>query len=424
MNKTFLIMTRECMETIKSRTFLASLLLTPILIGAMTFVSSRAEKSIRQTTRPTRTIVIADRSPGLGSELKKALTQYNTANANRKLTFVDAEPESGLKPIPEGPSESVKSRIDSGAIDGYLVIAGDVVGGTGQATLFSKSRNVGDFEFSATVSGVVDSAVQQARFARNNLSPALIDELRKSVPFRQMEAGGGGGAKRPGMGVVMVPFIFMFLMFMGCFATGQLLLTSLIEEKSNRVMEVLLSSVSPMQLMAGKILGLAMAGLVLIAVWGCAGYAAAVSQGYTNIVSGMNVFYFLIYYVLGFFIFASMFAAAGSVCNSVKEAQNLIMPINIFAIAPMMVWMPITQDPNGTMATVMSFLPPCASTVMLLRIMSAHGVSTFQIVGSIVWLAICVVGFVWAAGKIFRTGVLMYGKAPTLPEVLKWLRYK
>jgi ABC-2 type transport system permease protein len=213
-------------------------------------------------------------------------------------------------------------------------------------------------------------------------------------------------------------------MFMGVFGSAQFMLNSVIEEKNARVMEVLLAAVSPFELMAGKILGLTTAGLTLVAVWGGGALVAANVRGLTHIMSPALMIYFAVYFLLGFVLISSILAAIGSVCNTTKEAQALMGPIRIILVLPMVVWFYIVQNPNSTLALVMSFIPPITPMIMILRVAARPDLPLIQIVGSLVLLAVSVPVVVWASAKIFRTGILMYGKPPSLRELLRWVRYR
>ena len=221
---------------------------------------------------------------------------------------------------------------------------------------------------------------------------------------------------------MMVPFFFCFMMFMGIFGTGQHMVTSVIEEKSNRVMELLLSSVSPLQLMAGKIIGLAGVGLTVMALWAAAAVFAARQKGIMIEVPPAILPYFAIYFVLGFLLFSAILAAIGSVCNTIKEAQGLLMPVSMLLVVPMVAWFNLVQSPNSALAVTLSFVPPVAPMVMMLRLCADPHLPLAQTLGSIALLAASVPAAIWAAGKIFRTGALMYGKRPTLREMFRWLR--
>jgi len=225
----------------------------------------------------------------------------------------------------------------------------------------------------------------------------------------------------------MMSFFFMFMMFMGIFGMGQHMLTSVIEEKNSRVIEVLLSAVSPFELMAGKILGLAGISLTVMSLWS----AAAIGTAYYGAAHWWNVTlelptgilpYFVIYFILGFLLFSSILAGVGSICNTIKEAQSLMMPISFIFILPMIAWFNLAQHPDGPLARVLSFLPPLTPIVMTLRLAVSQDISLLEVFASIIMLAVFVPVVMWLAAKVFRTGILMYGKRPGLREIVRWLK--
>ena len=220
----------------------------------------------------------------------------------------------------------------------------------------------------------------------------------------------------------MGAFIYFFVMFMSMMTPSQMLLTSLIEEKSSRVVEVLLSAVSPLELMAGKILGLVAVGLTTAAVYVAALSVVAGSTGLLQAPSATLLALFLVYYVLGFAIYASLFASVGAACNSLKEAQTVMFPLSLILVGPFMFWMTIVQHPNGLFAVALSLFPPTAPTVMILRIAILPTPPWLEVAVSLLLLAASVPCVAWAAAKIFRTGVLLYGKPPKLGEILRWVR--
>jgi ABC-2 type transport system permease protein len=220
----------------------------------------------------------------------------------------------------------------------------------------------------------------------------------------------------------MIPFFFMYLMFMGIAIMGKDLLNGIIEEKNSRIIEVLLSALSPFELMAGKILGLGAVSLTVIGLWAGGAYGAARWLGLPiEITPGLGVA-FVIYYVLGFLLFSSIMVAAGSVCNSLKETQSLMMPFMLVAIVPMLAWLRLVQDPHGSLARALSFVPPMTPMVMILRLASTPDIGIAEVLFTMALLAATVIGAIWIAAKVFRTGILLYGKRPGLGEVLRWLR--
>jgi ABC-2 type transport system permease protein len=200
------------------------------------------------------------------------------------------------------------------------------------------------------------------------------------------------------------------------------MLSSIIEEKNSRIIEVLLSAVSPFQLMAGKILGLAGIGLTVMALWSAAAYAAALWQGLNVDVGHELMVYFIIYYILGYLLFSAILTGIGSVCNTIKETQSLMMPVMLIFIISLIAWPKLVQSPDGTLARVLSFFPPVTPMVMILRLTAGSDVWFVEIAASILVLAAAVLLVIWAAAKIFRTGILMYGKRPGPIEILRWLK--
>jgi len=201
-------------------------------------------------------------------------------------------------------------------------------------------------------------------------------------------------------------------------------LTSVIEEKSSRIMEVLLSGLSSLQLMAGKILGMACVGMTLMGLWITAGYFTARNQNLEYLLHVAYPGWLLAYYLLGFLLLSSVLAALGSAVNSLKEAQSLMSPITLVMIVPMIAWFFIMQHPNSTWVVLLSFVPPITPLVMVLRLSGAQAVPAWQLPATTAVLAAAALGTVWLASRIFRVGVLMYGKPPTPREILRWVTYR
>jgi ABC-2 type transport system permease protein len=233
-------------------------------------------------------------------------------------------------------------------------------------------------------------------------------------------AGRGAGAAGRGAIGGYGAFIFMFLLFMGILGMGKHMLTSLIEEKSSRIIEVLLSAVSPLELMAGKILGLGAAGLTAVGIATAFIWSAARYRGVVGIFELRAVAYLIVYYVLGFLVSSSVFAAVGSACNKMRDAQAMLFPLTIPFVLPLVFWMSIASEPHGLLALVFSFLPPTAAPTMIVRLMADPGLPALQVVASLVVLGLSVPLSIGAAGRVFRTAILVHGKPPTLREIARW----
>jgi ABC-2 type transport system permease protein len=222
----------------------------------------------------------------------------------------------------------------------------------------------------------------------------------------------------------MIPMAFMMLIWIATFSTGQQLLQSTIEEKSSKVMEVLLSAVSPMQLITGKILGQCAAGLIIVVIYGGLVIGGIVALASMHFLPPILLLWLLLYFFMAFFMVAAIMAAVGSAVSDMREASNLMGPVMLLLMFPLMLWLPISNAPNGMVATIFSFVPPATPFVMILRVCADEVVPLWQILLSLVWGGACTVGMMWMSARIFRIGILMQGKPPSPLQLLKWMRYR
>jgi ABC-type Na+ efflux pump permease subunit len=222
---------------------------------------------------------------------------------------------------------------------------------------------------------------------------------------------------------MLVPLGFMMLLWIAIFTSANYLLTTTIEEKSSRVMEVLLSAVSPMELLLGKLLGQAGVSLVMLVMYGVAGLGGLSALAMLDLVPLPHLLWFLIWFPIAYFMVAAIMAGVGSAVSDLREAQSLVGPAMIALMVPLILWMPIVEYPNGTLAVAFSFIPPASPFVMVLRLTAANEpIPTWQSILALVVASGSVAALVWAGARIFRVGVLMQGKTPTPRELLRWIR--
>jgi ABC-type Na+ efflux pump permease subunit len=218
------------------------------------------------------------------------------------------------------------------------------------------------------------------------------------------------------------PAGFMLLLMMSVMTSGQYLLTTTVEEKSNRVVEVLLSAVSAMELMTGKILGQMAVGFLVLVLYAGLGIAALLSFAMLGLVDPKLIAFLLVFYLLATFTYSALMAAIGSAVNEMREAQTLMMPVLLLVMIPWILWLPISREPNSTLAVVLSFLPPVGNFVMLLRMTSTAPPPMWQVWLSIAVSALGVYATLWFAAKVFRVGLLMFGKPPSFGTLIRWAR--
>ena len=421
MQKILKVAQREYIETVKTKVFLLSILMLPIMIAVIIFFARRLSQT-KAAPRPPMKIAVTDLSQELSAEIKVSFDNYNTSHPQRQILMQELEARQNSDTV----DKQGKNDLRSDKLDAYVVLDENILEGPGKIFLYTHKPKPTKLDALWTIENLFREAVINWRYQSQELDRQLLDELRY-VPVERVEVGSTEDEEHiqkesDRITRMMVPFFFMYLLFMGIIGTGQQMLSSIIEEKGSRVIEVLLSAVSPFQLMAGKILGLAGIGLTVVCLWGTAAYLAACWQGLNVDVTPGILLYFTLYYILGFLLFSSIMVGIGSICNTIKETQSLMTPVMLLCIAPIIAWQNIIQHPEGTLARVLSFLPPTTPMVMILRLSADSDIWIVEIFASIVLLVAAVLATIWLSSKVFRIGILMYGKRPGLREVLRWLR--
>lgn len=334
-----------------------------------------------------------------------------------------ADPEAAKEPLREGTAQD-GGVLALAVIDANAVVTDESteqgVPRFGAYQLFVKPKLKDSVQ--STIRRAVTESIREARLENAGLSPDQVNALTR-VEAEQTKEVTEEGERNSIEGLNMIlPGGFMILMMMAVMIGGQYLLTTTVEEKSSRVVEVLLSAVSPMQLMTGKILGQLMVGGLIMLVYGSVGIAGLVLATLTDVIDPMVLVWLVLFFVLAYVQIASMMAAVGSAVNEMREAQSLMTPVMAVIMIPYLLWMPVAMNPSGTFAVVCSFLPPVNSFMMMVRIASTERPETWQILVSLGISVVASLVILKGAAKIFRVGLLMYGKPPNLKTLIKWIR--
>ncbi len=297
------------------------------------------------------------------------------------------------------------------------------------------SNNFTDNDLRSWYGTAATEVVQNLRIKTENIPTAVAKRLREKVSFKEKKVtvtGETEDVKLADKAGGFAPMAFVYLLWIAVFTAAQMLLTNTVEEKSNRIIEVLLSSVSPLELMSGKIWGIAATGLTiigswvafaLIGVWLAPKLLVGMDLSWTAVIGDpLYLISFVVYFFFGYLLYAAILVGLGSVCNSLKEAQNLLQPVFILLIVPLVSMMFIVQEPNGTVAKVLSYVPLFTPFTMMNRAGGPPEIYEYVITG--ILLIVSVLIAFKAAGKVFRVGVLMTGNPPKLREILSWLREK
>jgi ABC-type Na+ efflux pump permease subunit len=269
--------------------------------------------------------------------------------------------------------------------------------------------------------GLAD-AIVAARVAANNLDRDVLTALLEVSPPPTVTVTADTERPTPRAFNQVIPLAFGMLLLVAVIISGQALLTSTIEEKASRIVEVLLSAVSPLELMTGKILGQLGVGLTVLGLYVALGAVALLSFAMFDLLDVSLVAYLFIFFVLTYVIYGALMAAVGAAVNDMNEAQSLMTPLMLVMVIPFLVLQPITQSPNSVFSTVISLVPPVNTFAMLIRMSSSTPPPLWQVWLTIVISAAAVCAALWVAAKVFRVGLLMHGKPPNLATLVRWIK--
>jgi ABC-2 type transport system permease protein len=323
-------------------------------------------------------------------------------------------------------------RLDADTLAGYFVLPEDPVADDAGATFVS--RKLTNPELRLWYERYATDVVRDRRIREENIDAATARWMQAPVrfaPIHRTEAGAEAVARTEDMLAQWAPVAFVYVLWISIFAVTQMLLTNTVEEKSNRLVEVLLSSLSADDLMAGKIVGIAATGLTIVATW--VAILLALVYGLPRWLDSPVPFdlaalvddplylgSFVVYFILGYLFYAAVLCAIGSVANNLKEAQNLMMPVQICLVVPLLVMIPIGRDPDGWLAAVLSWFPPFTPFVMMNRAAFPPGWLTY--VGTTLLMLVSIRIALSLAARVFAHGILRTGKAPRLAELLHLVR--
>jgi ABC-2 type transport system permease protein len=426
-NKSWILIKRECLTRVKTKGFIIGTLVFPVLVLIMMFLPA---VFMRMGNEGKRQIAVVDLTGRLLDPLQKTVTETKTDSEGKPL-FTLVPITAGAATL-ESEKQKLNARVLNGELDAYLVLAPDIFDSS-RFELYAK--NVSNFQFNESLGGMVTSVVSKIRLNESGLDPELVKKLDRNVRASTFKVGAAGAKKESGELAFLISYIMVFMIYFVLVFYGTYVMRGVIEDKSSRVVEVLLSSARPHEIMAGKILGIGAAGLIQMSVWALVLLFAStygimmakqLAPGANGLpipsISPWTLLAFVVFFLIGFFIYSAIFAALGSVGNAESEMQNL----QWWAMAPIMMgfflMFAIGKNPEGTLAVVTSLFPLFSPILMMYRI-SVQAVPLYQVIVCIALCLLSIAGLVWFAGRIFRVGILMYGKRPTLPEVLKWIKY-
>jgi ABC-2 type transport system permease protein len=413
MNKTGIVIQREYLMRVRKKSFILLTILMPVL-----FIGLVAGTVLLSTISDgkTKNIVVADETGEYFSVLK------NTAQYH----FIKAE--EGFKDFRENSDEDIYAT---------LVITGDLLDNPKAITLYSQKQVV--ISAASTITSQLNDYLSDKKLASYNIPDLkrILNESKISVDMQTIKWDDAGNENEASAEVATaIGMVFTFLIYMFIFAYGAMVMQGVLEEKTNRIIEVMVSSVKPFDLLMGKLISIGLVGLTQFGIWAVLfigfilsgsffmGDSAMFQQingqlGAINLVELCS--YFVLYFIGGYLIYASLFAAIGAMVNSQEDTQQYMMPITVLILFAFYAGFYSAQNPDGPLAFWTSIIPLTSPIVMMTRL--PYGVPWWELLLSVVLLALTVILIVKLAAKIYRVGILMYGKRPTYAEIVKWLKY-
>ena len=411
-SKAFQVAIWEFSEKVKSKAFIISLVVMPVimvLFGVLPgLLISRPDES------PTTIGIIDETGSIIGPLAKRLDEKYKLPNSQPNYIVKNLS----LEGVIEKKKMEANRMVTSGDITGYFYFP-TVIFDSGKVEY--RSQNVSNIKIQERFSRTIEEVIVESRILKQGLDLSLIKKITADVNVKSIKVSEKGDEKETGfLETFFSGYIVIMMLLFLVMTSGQLLIRSVVEEKTNRVIEVLLSSCSARDLMIGKILGLSGLGIVQMLIWGLIGFAVTLKTG-ANIFSVGNLMLSLVYFILGYIFYSAIFVAAGSPVTTEQEAQQITSYVSLLLVFPIVIAMPVMQNANSVWIKVLSFIPLLTPTLMVLRI-SVQMPAVWEILSTIALLCISSIVMMWAAGKIFRIAVLSYGKRPSLSELFRWVR--
>lgn len=414
MRKMFAVAKWEYVEKIKSKAFLFSLIIIPVLMIALGVLPGLL------ATRPdteSKIIGIFDQSGELFEPLKKYLNVHYMLK-NGKPNYVIVSVADTLNTIEEG-KNLADALVLASEIEGYVIIPKSIMT---DSSVEYRSENVGNIRVNESLTAAIRNLVVERRLHNQGLDPVMVRQLTTPLGLRTIKLSKSGEQASGFTEVFFTAYVYMMMMLFLVLTSGQLLVRSMLEEKSNRVIEVLISSCSSMDLMSGKIIGLSCLGLTQMGIWVLMGLAISLKFGLA-MVAWQSALLLFCYFILGYFLYAAIFVAVGAPVSTEQEAQQITSYLSLILVVPIALALPVMQNPNSSFVKFLTFIPLMTPTMMAMRI-PIHMPPPGEIFGSLALLAFSAMWMMWAAGKIFRVAILSYGKRPSFGDLVRYLRAK
>jgi len=452
MTKFLAVVKREYLFRVRSKMFVMMTILGPVMLLVFTvlpgllFSIKTADTRLalvdmtenQKLSGPVREALLQrdDDHPTEGGDVVNSLNE----NAKNRLRRAGRALRGGFSVELVNPGErslqdlkqDLNARIGREELDAYLILPPDILKNSNSQPLYY-GRNVGDFVTREQLEDRLSRAITRQRFVENGVKEQYIDELSRPVDLEThtVNPKGEEGVKDTGAGFALV-FTVAFLIYITVLLYGQVILGAVVEEKETRIAEILFSSMRSFTLMVGKLIGVSLVAVTQLGIWTVTfsllsiyGVNALAARGYDNItiphLPASFFVYFFLFFVVGYFIYASIYLLIGSMVTTAQEGGQLAMPVVFLLVAGLYMGFPVIRSPNSSFAFWVSMFPLFSPITMVVRIVSQTP-PLWQILLSFFIAAGTALFMIWFASRIYRIGMLMYGKKPTIPEILRWVR--
>jgi ABC-2 type transport system permease protein len=419
MRKILSIVKREYLQRVRSRLFIFITLMGPLLMLAFAIVPGFVFNL--KTGEATR-IAVIDQSGVIFQKLSQEFSREDEeVRTNIVLELVSDEGR-GTESI----KQKLRRRVQQNEIDGFVIIPENVLT-SGRAEYLG--NNLGDVFTVESLNRELTRAVVEERMNRARIDRQLIKNLSEDVSLNTVKISEEGEEKDSGESFGLA-FFTGFLIYFTITMYGQTILSSVVEEKSTRIAEVLFSSITPLYLILGKLIGVSLVALTQYLIWGASLLGVSIYGAATIALYGMDmtipnisvsvIIYFMLFFLLGYFVYATIYILLGSIVTTPQEGGQIAMPVVFLFIIAFYLAVPVIRSPDSQFSFWMSLIPFFSPITMMVRIVS-HTPPMWQILLSISLCLATIIFLVWMAARIYRIGMLMYGKRATIPEVFRWL---
>lgn len=425
MNKIGIVIKREYLIRVRSKAFLIGTLLSPLLLMGLILLPGL----LTAKSGGERHIIVLDQSgdaalfEGIRNRLDSTSATFDNKRqfGNMRFRFerVVVPPDQDIKELARGYNDLIQKKSN----EAVLILKRGILDNPEPEYI---AKNPSDLAV-GNIERAISAEITDRRLSQANLSKENIEKYTRPVDLKTYNPQGEEekGVPRFVIGMVMLFFIYMTTLFYGIFV-----MRGVIEEKQSRIVEIVISSIKPFELMMGKLIGIGLVGLTQYLIWilcavglSAIGVSMFASQGITVPQVPISwLIYFVIFFILGYFLFATLYAMVGAMVSSEEDAQQAQMPVTLVIILPMLLFGMVMANPDSPVSIVLSMIPFFAPTLMMMRIAMVNP-PMYQVIGSMAIMVITIIGVVWLVAKIYRVGILMYGKRPSIAELGKWIRY-